>query len=108
MDKKQAIIAITQAHLAAHGFHAAGVEQLAAAANITKRTLYNHFGSKENLFQAIVNDFLSQRQNLKAITYNPKVSLEEQLLAFAHAEIFLIDSQRRLGLSRFLTTVFLF
>ena len=49
MDKKQAIIATTQAHLAAHGFHAAGVEQLAAAANITKLTLYNHFGSKEAL-----------------------------------------------------------
>ena len=49
MDKKQAIIAITQAHLAAHGFHATGVEQLAVAANITKRTLYNHFGSKEAL-----------------------------------------------------------
>ena len=49
MDKKQAIIVTTQAHLAAHGFHATGVEQLAAAANITKRTLYNHFGSKEAL-----------------------------------------------------------
>ena len=49
MDKKQAIIVATQAYMAEHGFHAAGVEQLAAAAGITKRTLYNHFGSKEAL-----------------------------------------------------------
>jgi TetR/AcrR family transcriptional regulator of autoinduction and epiphytic fitness len=34
-------------------------------------------------------------------------ALKEQLLAFANAEIFLIDSPRRLGLSRFLTQVFL-
>lgn len=89
------------------GYELASMDKIAETAGVSKRTVYNHFGSKENLFQAIVNDFLSQRQNLKAITYNPKVSLEEQLLAFAHAEIFLIDSQRRLGLSRFLTTVFL-
>ena len=49
MDKKRAIIATCQAYLAQYGFHAAGVEQLAAAAGITKRTLYNHFGSKEAL-----------------------------------------------------------
>jgi len=89
------------------GYELASMDKIAETAGVSKRTVYNHFGSKENLFQAIVNDFLSQRQSLKAITYNPKVSLEEQLLAFAHAEIFLIDSQRRLGLSRFLTTVFL-
>lgn len=89
------------------GYELASMDKIAETAGVSKRTVYNHFGSKENLFQAIVNDFLSQRQNLKAITYNPKVSLEEQLLAFAHAEIFLIDSHRRLGLSRFLTTVFI-
>lgn len=69
--------------------------------------VYNHFGSKENLFQAIVDDFLAQRQSLKTIKYDPVKSLQEQLLAFADAEIFLIDSPRRLGLSRFLGKVFL-
>lgn len=63
--------------------------------------------SFNNLFQAIVDDFLSQRLSLKTIIYDSKKSLEEQLLAFANAEIFLIDSPRRLGLSRFLTMVFL-
>ncbi|MEZ4626868.1 MAG: TetR/AcrR family transcriptional regulator C-terminal domain-containing protein [Eubacteriales bacterium] len=72
-----------------------------------KRTVYNHFGSKEGLFQAVVNDFLAQRQALKTIVYDPARPLEEQLLAFAKAEIFLIDSPRRIGLSRVLTTVFL-
>ena len=89
------------------GYELASMDKIAETAGVSKRTVYNHFGSKENLFQAIVNDFLAQRQSLKTITYNSEKSLEEQLLAFANAEIFLIDSPRRLGLSRFLTMVFL-
>ena len=89
------------------GYELASMDKIAETAGVSKRTVYNHFGSKENLFQAIVNDFLAQRQSLKTITYNSENSLEEQLLAFANAEIFLIDSPERLGLSRFLTGVFL-
>ncbi|MHB8129520.1 MAG: TetR/AcrR family transcriptional regulator [Mobilitalea sp.] len=89
------------------GYELASMDKIAETAGVSKRTVYNHFGSKENLFQAIVDDFLTQRQSLKTITYNSEKSLEEQLLAFANAEIFLIDSPKRLGLSRFLTKVFL-
>jgi TetR/AcrR family transcriptional regulator, regulator of autoinduction and epiphytic fitness len=89
------------------GYELASMDKIAETAGVSKRTVYNHFGNKDNLFQAIVNDFLGQRQKLKTITYDSKKSLEEQLLAFANAEIFLIDSPRRIGLSRFLTMVFL-
>jgi TetR/AcrR family transcriptional regulator, regulator of autoinduction and epiphytic fitness len=89
------------------GYDLASMDKIAETAGVSKRTVYNHFGSKENLFQAIVNDFLAQRQNLKTITYNPEKSLKEQLLAFANAEIFLINSPKRLEISRFLTIVFL-
>jgi TetR/AcrR family transcriptional regulator of autoinduction and epiphytic fitness len=89
------------------GYELASMDKIAETAGVSKRTVYNHFGSKENLFQAIVDDFLSKRQSLKTIIYDSERSLEEQLLAFANAEIFLIDSPRRLGLSRFLTMVFL-
>ena len=89
------------------GYELASMDKIAETARVSKRTVYNHFGSKENLFQGIVNDFLAQRQNLKTITYDPEKSLEEQLLAFANAEMFLIDSPKRLEISRFLTIVFL-
>jgi TetR/AcrR family transcriptional regulator of autoinduction and epiphytic fitness len=89
------------------GYELASMDKIAETAGVSKRTVYNHFGSKENLFQAVVNDFLTQRQNLKTIAYDPDKTLEEQLVAFANAEIFLIDSPRRLGLSKFLTAVFL-
>ena len=89
------------------GYELASMDKIAETAGVSKKTIYNHFGSKENLFQAIVNDFLAQRQILKTITYNPEKSLVEQLLAFANAEIFLINSPKRLEISRFLTIVFL-
>lgn len=89
------------------GYELASMDKIAETAGVSKRTVYNHFGNKQNLFQEIVSDFLAQRQNLKTITYSAEKSMEEQLLEFANAEIFLIDSPRRLGLSRFLTGVFL-
>jgi TetR/AcrR family transcriptional regulator of autoinduction and epiphytic fitness len=89
------------------GYELASMDKIAETAEVSKRTVYNHFGSKENLFQAIVDDFLAQRQSLKPIIYDDEKPLGEQLLAFANAEIFLIDSPRRLGLSRFLTGVFI-
>jgi len=89
------------------GYELASMDKIAETAGVSKRTVYNHFGSKENLFQVVINDFLEQRQNLKTIIYDAEKPLEEQLTAFAKAEIFLIDSPRRLGLSRFLTITFL-
>lgn len=89
------------------GYELASMDRISEAAGVSKRTVYNHFGSKENLFQAVVEDFLSQRQNLKSRPYDPDQSLEEQLLAFARAEIFLIGTPRTVRISRFLTTVFL-
>jgi len=89
------------------GYELASMDKIAETAGVSKRTIYNHFGSKDHLFQVIVEDFLAQRQTLKTIKYDTKKTLQEQLLAFINAEIFLIDSPKRLGLSRSMTITFL-
>ncbi len=89
------------------GYELASMDKIAETAGVSKRTVYNHFGSKEHLFQVIVEDFLAQRQNLKTIKYDPQKTVKEQLLAFINAEIFLIDSPKRIGLSRSMTITFL-
>ncbi len=38
------------------GFNRIGVDEIAAAARITKRTLYNHFASKDELLAAALDD----------------------------------------------------
>lgn len=47
-----------------HGFARVGVNQIAEAAGITKRTLYNHFQSKDALAAAaleVQNNYILQR-----------------------------------------------
>ena len=90
-----------------NGFDASSMDHIAEVAGVSKRTIYNHFPSKEILFQAIVADFLKQRDEIKPIRYVSALSLEEQLKEFAKAELFLINDPVRRGLSKLFTSVFL-
>lgn len=89
------------------GFDASSMDHIAEVAGVSKRTVYNHFPSKEILFQAIVADFLKQRDDIKPIRYASALSLEEQLKEFAQAELFLINDPVRRGLSKLFASVFL-
>lgn len=90
-----------------NGFDASSMDYIAEVAGVSKRTVYNHFPSKEILFQAIVADFLNQRDEIKPIEYTSALPLEEQLKEFAKAELFLIDDPVRRGLSKLFASVFL-
>lgn len=89
------------------GFDTSSMDKIAEVAGVSKRTIYNHFKSKESLFQAIVADFLKQRDEIKPIDYSKNVSLNDQLREFAEAELYLINDPVRRGLSKLLTSVFL-
>ena len=63
------------------GFSDASMDDIAAAAGLSKPTLYNHFPSKEALFQTMMS---SQRDViLLAFDADPRRDLAEQLLEFA-------------------------
>lgn len=89
------------------GYEVASMDKIAEVAGVSKKTVYNHFQSKENLFQAIVADFLSLRDQMKTVEYNPDLSIESQLRSFIDAELYLIDTPERRGLSKMLTSVFI-
>jgi TetR/AcrR family transcriptional repressor of mexJK operon len=52
--KHQAIMAAAFRVFTRDGFTRASVDAIAAAAAVSKRTIYNHFADKEHLFQAVV------------------------------------------------------
>ena len=105
--KRQAILDGAIRVFTEKGYDVASMDSIAEAAGVSKRTIYNHFPSKELLFQAIVADFLRQRDEIKPIEYSPTLPLEAQLKEFVEAELFLINDPVRRGLSKLFTSVFL-
>ncbi|CAH2602355.1 TetR/AcrR family transcriptional regulator [Rhodovastum atsumiense] len=52
--KREAIIAAATCTFLAEGYAAAAMDDIAARAQVSKRTIYNHFPAKRDLFQAVV------------------------------------------------------
>ena len=89
------------------GYEKSSMDKVAEVASASKRTLYNHFPSKEKLFLAIVDEFLNEVISLRKLQYSPSRSLEDQLNEFAEGELFFVNDPTRLGISKILTSVFL-
>lgn len=54
--KETAIIAAARKTFLAHGYDGASMDEIALAAAVSKRTVYNRFRSKEELFAATIED----------------------------------------------------
>lgn len=55
-ERVRRILEAAQKHFNEHGLERASVEAIAADAGVSKMTVYNNFGSKEGLFEAVVRD----------------------------------------------------
>ncbi|MBD1373422.1 TetR/AcrR family transcriptional regulator [Hazenella sp. IB182357] len=89
------------------GYEKASMDRIAHHAGTTKRTVYNHFASKGDLFQAVFERFLSEQSVLRAIKYDSDQSLTEQLVRFVDAELYLSTEPSRLAISQVLITQFM-
>jgi TetR/AcrR family transcriptional regulator of autoinduction and epiphytic fitness len=87
------------------GYDTASMDRIAEAAGASKRTVYNHFTSKEALFRAVIERFLRQSQELKQIQYEPRKSLSAQLGRFADSIIDLTRHAEWMGLVKVMTSL---
>ena len=55
-ERCQRILEAARSHFYAHGLERASVDAIAAAAGVSKMTIYSHFASKEGLFEAMVRE----------------------------------------------------
>jgi TetR/AcrR family transcriptional repressor of mexJK operon len=55
-DKRDTVLDAARGVFLEVGYGAASMDAIAAEAGVSKQTLYNHFGSKKELFAAIVRD----------------------------------------------------
>ena len=53
-DTRTALLAAAAGEFAERGYHGAGVDRIAASADVNKRMIYHHFGDKAGLMRAVV------------------------------------------------------
>ncbi|XQF89846.1 TetR/AcrR family transcriptional regulator [Pseudoalteromonas espejiana] len=76
------------------------MDQVAAKAGASKRTVYNHFATKEELFQAILTTMLAKINHGDVIHFNKNQPIDLQLTAIAEQEVAMLTSPDFLRLAK--------
>lgn len=76
------------------------MDKLAAMAQVSKRTVYNHFETKEALVMYLMRDMWKRMMQAVEITYTSETPLVDQLTVLIQAEICLLSCPTYLELSR--------
>ncbi|GAA6158420.1 MULTISPECIES: TetR/AcrR family transcriptional regulator [Ruegeria] len=84
--KHAQIIEAAVAEFQEKGFAAASMDRVSARAEVSKRTLYKYFESKENLFRSIVVELSNRFAGVLDIRYEKGRDIREQLIELAWAE----------------------
>lgn len=92
--KRADIVAAAIAEFSDKGYQAASMDSLSTRANVSKRTVYNHFENKEALFQEIARQMFEYAAQMTGISYQSNRTLEAQLTEFADKELELLASAR--------------
>jgi len=58
-ETRKSLLAAARNEFARHGFEGARVDRIADRANVNKAMIYYHFGSKERLYKAVVEDHIA-------------------------------------------------
>lgn len=82
--KEAAIINAARATFLAHGYDAASMDQIALAASVSKRTVYNRFRSKEELFAAAIDDTCREILPVDIAAIEASLSAEQFVKEMAH------------------------
>jgi len=89
------------------GYECTSMDRIAELAGASKRTVYNHFGSKEALFQAVVERLLAGSMSFKEVAWDPDRPLEEQLRDFVRSKTLLSEDQGARCLTRVVLGVYI-
>ena len=98
--KRDAIVVAAIAEFREHGFAGTSMDRVAAAAEVSKRTVYNHFPSKDELFAAILSQLWERSQGLAGVAYAPGQPLRGQLLELLGQKMHLLNDPSFMDLSR--------
>ncbi|MEC4727378.1 TetR/AcrR family transcriptional regulator [Shewanella sp. D64] len=98
--KRAAIIRAAMSEFQAKGFKATSMDDVAKCAEVSKRTVYNHFPSKEVLFSAITLEMMALLCTFEYFSFSNDISVEEQLRKLVDIEIEHLRSQAFIDMAR--------
>lgn len=86
-------------------FHSVGVEstsmdQLAQEAKVSKRTVYNHFATKDLLFQAILQRMFDKLSQGGVVQFDVSLPIAQQLRQIAKDEVAMLSSDAFLRVAK--------
>lgn len=98
--KREAIIQAAIAEFRANGFDITSMDKIAATAGVSKRTVYNHFPSKEELFAEILNQLWTRVTAEQETPYRADQPLRAQLRLQLMAKMQMLGDDNFLDLAR--------
>lgn len=105
--KHLAIIEAAKNEFIEHGFVAANMDRISQMAEVSKRTLYRHFESKEVLFVAVLALIQQQVSEEHRYQFQAECPLDEQLTHITQKEIGIIYHNYGIPLCRTIVMEFL-
>jgi TetR/AcrR family transcriptional regulator, regulator of autoinduction and epiphytic fitness len=98
--KRSAIIDAAIDEFRTAGYEATSMDRIAARAGASKRTVYNHFPSKEALFAAILHRLWDTVIGGEELAYRPDRPLRDQLLDLIAQKFRLLNDEAFVSLAR--------
>ena len=104
LEKGAAILEAAKRLFTTQGFDGTSMDQIAAAAGVSKLTVYSHFGDKESLFAAGAKAYCEQQLPATLFEPHPEVPLRERLMQIARAFFGMISAPEAIAGHRILCT----
>ena len=77
-----------------HGYAATSMDKVAKAAGVSKATVYSHFGDKENLFNAVMQDLVKDKfQQVMGLSKPQSLEQDPQVVLSAMATRMLANAK---------------
>lgn len=98
--KRHAILAAAATQFRTFGFEACSMDKIASEAGVSKRTVYNHFPSKEELFAETLVQLFQAGAAILELPYRADTPLRDQLSALMALKVASMAEPEFLALAR--------
>lgn len=99
-EKRAAILEAGKRLFPQHGFDGTSMDAIAAAAGVSKLTVYSHFADKGTLFQEVLREKCTEQLPDQLFKVDPEAPIEKQLRDIAQGFFNLIVSPEAMALHR--------